>query len=66
MKINELISDFQIYTTNEESTILEGLDSVVPLDSYNDREQLVIQNLIRKSLVTKVTHNNSVLVLRNV
>lgn len=66
MKINELISNFQIYTTNEESTILEGLDSVVPLDSYNDREQFVIQNLIRKSLVTKVTHNNSVLVLRNV
>lgn len=66
MKINELLSDFQIFTTNEEKQILENLDGIVQLDSFSTREQYVIENLIKKSLVSKVVHNNSTLVIKNV
>lgn len=62
MKLSEV---FDIYTTNEEQTVLDKMDSVVPIESYTEREQFIIENLIRKSLVTKVRHNQSYLVVKN-
>lgn len=66
MKINELLSDFQIFTTNEESEILNNLNNLTQLDSFSPREQFVIENLIKKSLVSKVVHKNLTLVIKNV
>ena len=54
MKINELISDFQIWTTNEEKELLEKLSKPVKLASLNEQEQFRILAMIRKSLVTKI------------
>jgi len=65
MKLNELIEDFEIFTTNEEKDVLSRLDSVRPLESFTEREQTIIENLIRKSLVSKVHNNGSTLVLAN-
>jgi hypothetical protein len=65
MKINELISNFEIFTTNEEKEVLENLNRLAPLESFSPREQVVIENLIKKSLVSKVVHNNSTLVIKN-
>jgi hypothetical protein len=65
MKINELIKEFNIYTTNEEKAILESMDSVMPLTSYTERERFLINNLIRKSLVSKIRYNNTIMVARN-
>lgn len=62
MKLSEV---FDIYTTNEEQTVLDKMDSVVPIESYTEREQFIIENLIRKSLVTKIKHNQSYLVVKN-
>ena len=66
MKINELISNFEIFTTNEEKEVLQNLDRLSLLDSFSPREQVVIENLVKKSLVSKVVHNNSTLVIKNV
>ena len=65
MKINELIKEFNICTTNEEKAILESMDSVMPLTSYTERERFLINNLIRKSLVSKIRYNNTIMVARN-
>lgn len=54
MKINELISDFEIWTTNEEKALLEKLNKPVKLASLNEQDQFRVQALIRKSLVTKI------------
>lgn len=62
MKVVEL---FSIYTSNEESAVLEKITDVTPIENYTDREQVVIENLIRKSLVTKIQHGNSFLVVKN-
>lgn len=63
MKVLEL---FSIYTSNEESAILEKLaEEPTPIENYTDREQVVIENLIRKSLITKIQHGNSFLVAKN-
>ena len=64
MKINELIKSFEIYMTNEEKKLLENFDTA-PLSSYTERDQVIINNLIRKSVISKVLHNGNVMVMRN-
>ena len=58
MKINELISDFEIWTTNEEQELLQRLSSPVKLSTLSEQDQFKVQGLIRKSLVTKVGFEN--------
>jgi hypothetical protein len=53
MKINEILSDFQIWTTNEERELLKKLATPIKLSGLTEHEQFKIQALIRKSLVTK-------------
>lgn len=65
MKINELIGSFEIFVTNEEKELLEKVEGVKPIEFYNEREQFVIENLIKKSLITKVVRNNSYMVIKN-
>ena len=54
MKVNDLISDFEIWTTNEEAELLARLSKPVKLSSLNEQEQFRVQAMIRKSLVTKI------------
>lgn len=54
MKINELITDFDVWVTNEESELLKKLDKPVKLKSLSEHDQFKVQGLIRKSLVTKI------------
>jgi len=65
MKINELISTFSIFTSREEADLLERITQPSMLESYTEREQFIINNLIRKSLVSKVHHNNEIIVVPN-
>ena len=65
MKLNELIQDFTIYTTNEEKQVLSKIDDMMSLDTFSEREQVIIENLIRKSLVSKVQRRGSILVMAN-
>lgn len=65
MKLNELITDFTIYLTNEEKSLLETVNGLTPLSKYQEREQTIIDNLIRKSILTKVMYNNQIMVMTN-
>jgi hypothetical protein len=65
MKINELIQDFVIQTSNEEQSVLDKLGSVKRLDSFLERDQEVIRNLIHKSLVKKIDRQGETLVVAN-
>ncbi len=58
MKINEILTGFSIYTTREEDAMLKRLGSVAYLNSFDEREQFIIEGLIRKSLVIKIGDNN--------
>lgn len=65
MKLNELVTDFSIYLTNEEKSLLETVSGLTPLGSFQEREQIIINNLIRKSVVSKVVYNNQIMVMPN-
>jgi hypothetical protein len=58
MKINELVGQFHIWTTNEERKMLERLNYPCYINSFPEHEQFVIEGLIRKSLVIKIGHTN--------
>lgn len=58
MKINELISTFEIWTTSEEAELLERLKTPVKLSALSEQDQFKVQGLIRKSLVTKIGMQN--------
>jgi hypothetical protein len=67
MKVSELISNFTIAMSNEEASVLESMKDkpLTPLHSFTQREQFVIETLIRKALVSKVVNNGTVLVMAN-
>jgi hypothetical protein len=65
MKINELIKSFEIFITNEERAVYETIDEHTNISKFNEREQVLIQNLIRKSLVSKIQSNGQVMVIKN-
>ena len=65
MKLNELIEKFTIYTTNEEKEVLSKIDDMMSIDTFSEREQAIIENLVRKSLVSKVQNKGSILVMAN-
>ena len=58
MKVNDLISDFEIWTTNEETKLLEKLKTPVKLSALSEQDQFKVQAMIRKSLVTKIGHQD--------
>lgn len=57
MKINQLLDDFEIWTSIEERALLESIDEPRMLDSLTEREQVIAQQLVRKSLLIRVSHN---------
>ena len=66
MKLSQLITDFSISVSNEETKILELMDKDIrAFESFNEREQFIIEGLIRKSLVSKVYNKGSILVVAN-
>ena len=65
MRLNELVKDFSIAMSNEEKAVLSTCKELRLLNSFTERERFVVENLIRKHLVTKVKHNDTILVLKN-
>ena len=62
MKLNELISDLEIWTTIEEQAILKKLKEPIKLSRLSEHEQFKVQAMIRKSLVSKVGFNDPTVV----
>lgn len=65
MRIDDVLKQFTIQVSNEEDTLLDEIDSRTPLSQFNEREQFVIENLVRKSLVSKIVIGAQTLVVRN-
>jgi len=66
MKINDLLGEFGIFTTSEEQTLLDSLNNAIKnVNDFNPREQVVINNLIKKSLVTKINRQPFTFIKKN-
>lgn len=65
MKLNELLKDFTIHTSNEEKALLDKIKSPCYIETFTEREKFVIESLIRKSLLSKAYYKGSMVVLPN-
>jgi hypothetical protein len=65
MKINELLDNFEIYATNEERRLLDKLHTPTMLETLDEREQLVAQNMITKSLIRCYKKEDHTFVIKN-
>jgi hypothetical protein len=66
MKLNEFIRSVKVWTSNEEDALLEKINDLRPLNTFDDRDQVIIDSLIRKSLLIKVESKGSVYIYPNV
>lgn len=62
MKINELLGNFEIWTTNEEKELLKKFDQPVKVSTLSEQDQFKVQTMIRKSLLTKIGHEDPMVV----
>jgi hypothetical protein len=61
MKLGDLT--VKTILTNEEAEVLEKASGVKSLNSFTEREQFIINSLVRKNMVTKITHENICMVV---
>lgn len=65
MKINELITNFTIQMSNEECAVYEKVNGIVPIAQFSEREKFILENLIRKSMITKISKATGTWVVKN-
>ncbi len=67
MKADEFLSKhtIKVVMNNEEKKLYRSIRGVIPLDSFDERDQFIIDGLVRKSLVSKVTDNGYTMVKTN-
>lgn len=65
MKTHDLFQDLTVALTNEEADLLEKIVKPTIITSMKERDQVVIENLIKKSVLIKVKHNNNYWVVPN-
>jgi hypothetical protein len=65
MKINDLIGEFRIQISNEEKELLDKITKPCYFNNLTEREQVIAGNLIRKSLLSKINYNGSVVIVQN-
>ena len=63
MKISDLIQS--TFTTNEEAEMLKQIDEASAFEGFTERQQVIIEQLVRKSLVSKFKMGSTVMVVKN-
>ena len=59
MRMKDILENFSIQVSNEEKTLLQSLNGPRPIEDFTERERFILENLIRKSLVTKINTGRS-------
>lgn len=66
MNLSEFTRGIEIWRSREEQEVLEQIKELTPLAAFQEREQAIIEGLIRKSLVIKVESKENTYVYPNV
>ena len=65
MKVTDLTPDIKIALSNEEAALLQKIRQPQPLAEFTERDRVLISGLVRKSCLSKVVHNKTVMVVKN-
>ena len=58
MKLNEFVRSLDTWTSKEEQRLLDSIQGLVSIQTFEEHDQFIIEALIRKSLVIKVKGAN--------
>jgi hypothetical protein len=64
MKIRELVMGVSVWRSNEEEDLLSCIDQPRLFCSFEEREQTIIENLVRKNLLAKVPKDGYVYICK--
>jgi len=56
--VYNMLDGFEVWITNEEKELLSKLKEPVKLSNLSEHDQFRVQAMIRKSLITKIGHND--------
>lgn len=65
MKLNELVGQVKIFVSNEEKDLLNDFKGVMLPEQFTERQQGLIESLIRKSLISKVNYKGQLYLVKN-
>jgi len=66
VKIYEMLPQLSIALSNEEAEIMSKISSAVKSKhNFNEHEQVVIENLVKKSLIQKINNNGHIYFKKN-
>jgi hypothetical protein len=65
MKVREISDGTRIAVSNEEKSVLDSIQDFSFMETYNEREQYIIENLVKKSLVIKIPRNTNTVIVKN-
>ena len=65
MKLNELVGQVEIFVSNEEKDLLNDFKGVMLPEQLTERQQGLIESLIRKSLISKVNYKGQLYLVKN-
>lgn len=66
MRVNELVRNLPTWTSAEERSMLERINGIEPLSVFSEHEQHIIETLVRKSLVIRITERDTTYIYPNV
>ena len=65
MKIRDFVNDWSIQVSNEEQMLLDRVKKAYYFDQLTEREKIIAENLIKKSIISKVDYNGSTVIITN-
>jgi hypothetical protein len=66
MRLNEFTRGIKVWASNEEQELLARINKPTMINAFEEREQAIIEGLIRKSLLIKVQGQHAIYVYPNV
>lgn len=66
MTLNELVRNMHTWVSNEEQHVLDKITGLQPATIFSDREQQIIEGLVRKSLVVCIQDKGNTYIYPNV
>jgi len=57
-KVYNMLDGFEVWITNEEKELMAKLKEPVKISNLSEQDQFRVQAMIRKSLITKIGHDD--------
>ena len=57
-KVYNILDGFEVWITNEEKELMAKLKEPVKISNLSEQDQFRVQAMIRKSLITKIGHDD--------